>query len=117
MKTPISENMWKGERCFIIGGGPSLKGFDWSLLDGEKVIATNRGYQYCNPDIILGCDRRFFQAIQDLEFGIGVSFRQYRILNLGQSESANLRKVLRQKYGCIQIYTRTNCQTSPILST
>jgi hypothetical protein len=33
---------WKGEeRCFVIGGGPSLKGFDWKLLEGERVIGSN----------------------------------------------------------------------------
>jgi len=31
--------------CFIVAGGPSLKGFDWSLLDGKFVIAINRSYE------------------------------------------------------------------------
>jgi hypothetical protein len=35
---PVSEVLpsgcWKGERCVILGGGPSLRGFDFSVLDG-----------------------------------------------------------------------------------
>lgn len=31
--------------CFIVAGGPSLKGFNWSLLDGKFVIAVNRSYE------------------------------------------------------------------------
>lgn len=37
-------NRFKGERCFIIGNGPSLNKHDLSLLDGEKVFAVNSFY-------------------------------------------------------------------------
>jgi hypothetical protein len=70
--------MWKGERCFVIGGGPSLKGFDWSLLDGEKVIATNRSYEDCKADIIIGLDARFFRGIQELDYGT-ISKRKFNM--------------------------------------
>ena len=33
------------KECYIIGGGPSLGGFDWSKLDGKFVIAINRAYE------------------------------------------------------------------------
>lgn len=33
--------IWQGEMAYIIAGGPSLTGFDWSLLDGRKSIAIN----------------------------------------------------------------------------
>lgn len=36
--------LWKGETVFIIGGGSSLKNFDYSPLKGEKVIGTNRAF-------------------------------------------------------------------------
>lgn len=37
---------WPGERAFIIGGGPSLTGFDPSVLRGKgRVIATNSAYR------------------------------------------------------------------------
>jgi hypothetical protein len=31
--------------CYIVGGGPSLKKFNWNLLDGKFVIAINRAYE------------------------------------------------------------------------
>ncbi len=34
----------KGERCFILGNGPSLAETDFSLLRGETVFTLNRGY-------------------------------------------------------------------------
>lgn len=33
--------IWRGERCFIIAGGPSLMGFNFDLLRGKRVIAVN----------------------------------------------------------------------------
>jgi len=44
----LSEGAWAGHRCFIVGGGPSLTSFDWSLLAGEPhVIAINRAFLDC----------------------------------------------------------------------
>ena len=37
-------NRFKGQRCFIIGNGPSLNRHDLSLLEGEKVFAVNSFY-------------------------------------------------------------------------
>jgi len=37
------KNIHRG-RCFILGNGPSLKGFDFSQLNGELVFGTNRIY-------------------------------------------------------------------------
>ena len=36
--------MWAGEIVFIIGGGPSLRGFDFSPLYGRRVIGCNDAY-------------------------------------------------------------------------
>lgn len=33
------------KQCFIVGGGPSLTDFDWSLLDGKITIAINNAYK------------------------------------------------------------------------
>jgi len=38
----LPDNSWKDEDCYIIGGGPSLKRFNWSLLKGKKTIGINR---------------------------------------------------------------------------
>lgn len=40
------ENSLVGRRVFIIGGGPSLKGFDLSKLDDEYTIAINHSFDY-----------------------------------------------------------------------
>lgn len=38
--------MWKGETVFIIGGGPSLIGFDYSPIYDRKVIGVNNAYRF-----------------------------------------------------------------------
>jgi len=37
---------WANQRCFIIGGGSSLKDFDFDMLRGEHIIAINRAVEY-----------------------------------------------------------------------
>lgn len=41
----MPNGIWSGRRCFIVGGGPSLKGFDFSRLKGEIVVTVNRGFE------------------------------------------------------------------------
>jgi len=45
--TPI----WEGEPCYILGGGPSLETFDWSLLKGHHVIGCNAEC-YSSPALV-----------------------------------------------------------------
>lgn len=41
----LRDGEWRGERCFIIGGGPSLAGFDFGRLKGKgRIIAINKAY-------------------------------------------------------------------------
>lgn len=48
--------------CYIIGGGPSLIGFDWSNLDGKFVIAINRAYEVLpNAQIVYFTDDDYWQ--------------------------------------------------------
>jgi len=45
----MEDGAWRGERCFIIGGGPSLEGFDFSRLRGQgRVIAINRAFEHAH---------------------------------------------------------------------
>jgi hypothetical protein len=37
-------SLWEASACFIIGGGPSLKGFDFSILAVRNVIGCNDAY-------------------------------------------------------------------------
>lgn len=39
------KDIHKGERCFIIGGSPSLKLLDLTKLNNEYTFTTNRGYK------------------------------------------------------------------------
>lgn len=61
----LPSNCWAGQTCFIIGGGPSLHNFNWSLLEGYKVIGINKAFQtYPAVDVNFGIDYRFFEALQ-----------------------------------------------------
>jgi len=62
----LQTGQWTGQRCFIIGGGESLKGFDFNLLKGERVIAINRAFEYCDfADIWYAMDVRFYNDIRN----------------------------------------------------
>lgn len=53
---------WKGERCFIFGGGPSLKGFDGARVRGRgRVIAINNAGFDLVPfaDVLFWSDKRW----------------------------------------------------------
>lgn len=42
----LNNGVWAGQRAVLVGGGPSLKTFDWSLLAGEpNVIVVNRAWK------------------------------------------------------------------------
>jgi len=62
---------WSRSRCFIIGGGPSLKGFDFSRLDNELTIAVNRVHEFIkSPSIIFFIDEDgFYKDLMCREFG------------------------------------------------
>ena len=46
--------VWEGEDVFIIGGGSSLRNFDWSLLKTELTIGCNDAYRL-GADICTVC--------------------------------------------------------------
>lgn len=53
--------IWLDETVYLIGGGPSLKGFQWDLLDGKKSIAINRAVQfYPNANAVYWTDSRVY---------------------------------------------------------
>ena len=43
--------IWKGVSCYIVGGGPSLKDFDWNRIRGKNVIGCNVAF-YMGADLI-----------------------------------------------------------------
>jgi hypothetical protein len=40
----VKKNQYEGQRCFIIGGGPSIKEMDLSHLNDEYTACVNKGY-------------------------------------------------------------------------
>jgi len=42
---------WQGEPCYIIGGGASLAGFDFTLLKGRRVLGCNDAFRL-GPEIV-----------------------------------------------------------------
>ena len=61
---PLHDGMWRGRPCFVVGGGASLRGFDWSLLRGELTIGINRAFEFFEPTISFSMDLRFFQWLR-----------------------------------------------------
>lgn len=57
----LVEGAWSGEAAFLIGGGPSLKNLDWSLLKSHSnIIVVNRAYRDCqHADIFFSEDIQF----------------------------------------------------------
>ena len=51
----------KNNICFVVGGGPSLNGFDFSLLNGFDTIAVNKSVEYIpNPTYFVTTDYSYF---------------------------------------------------------
>lgn len=55
------EPIWSGETVYIIGGGPSLMGFDWNRLMGKRTIAINKAIlSYPRADALYWTDSRVY---------------------------------------------------------
>lgn len=65
----IPQTLWLGQECFIIGGGDSLRGFDWELLKGKLTIGCNDAY-IVNPTICVFGDAKE-QWMQKHSSGLG----------------------------------------------
>ena len=66
LKDSLPSGSWEGKRCFIIGGGPSLRGFDFSCLWGEKIIAVNKAFvDVPFAEIQYSADYQFQEWIND----------------------------------------------------
>ena len=46
--------------CFLLGGGPSLKDFDFKKLEGKFTIGANKIFKVFHPNIIYCMDRKFY---------------------------------------------------------
>jgi len=62
----LNTNSWAGRRCFILAGGESLKGFDFTPLKNELTIGINKAFQfYPDTKINYSMDSDFYSAIKD----------------------------------------------------
>lgn len=53
--------IFKGETVYLIGGGPSLKNFDFRELHGSKSIAINKAFLFHSfADVLYWTDSRFY---------------------------------------------------------
>jgi len=60
---------------YVVGGGPSLKGFDWERLRDKYVIVVCRAYQKVPwAKILYFTDKRFFEWYPDL-----ISFKGIKV--------------------------------------
>ena len=61
---------WSDRPCFIVGGGPSLRGFEFSKLNSKHTIAVNRAQEYIYPTILFFMDNEtFYQEVMGGHFG------------------------------------------------
>jgi len=76
----VSNGAWKGRRCFIVGGGPSIKNLDLSLLKSELTIGINRAYELLDPSILFGVDGQMWGWVEQGKFGEESKrkFREYK---------------------------------------
>jgi len=42
----LADGMFAGRPCFVVGGGPSMRGFRWDRLRGRLWIGINMAYRY-----------------------------------------------------------------------
>lgn len=55
---PLQDGAWKGRRCFILGGGPSLARFNVGALRDELTIGVNVAALNFNPTVAFVSDLR-----------------------------------------------------------
>ena len=64
----LESGCWVGKRCFLIAGGESLIGFDFSKLDSELTIGINKVFEfYPKAKINYMMDILFYEAIHKKE--------------------------------------------------
>lgn len=65
----MRDGAWAGHRAFVVGGGPSLRGFDWGLLKGELTIGVNRAFEKFEAGIMFSMDTRLWAFYEHGQLG------------------------------------------------
>ncbi len=100
------KDKYKGERCFVIGNGPSLKADDLKKLDNEYTFASNSIFRYYEftdwrPDFYSVSDKYYFNANKDKVDTVKVKKQKFFPLDFGIKYGfmQNCRYYLRTSYG------------------
>jgi len=59
----MQSGMWEGNRCFILGGGPSLANLNFQDIAGELTIGINKSFTKFNTTINYSMDQRFYDYL------------------------------------------------------
>jgi hypothetical protein len=94
------ENKYEGERCFILGNGPSLRNTDLSKLRHEYTFGMNRIY-LAFPD--MGFPTTFFVSVNDLV--IQQTARDIQNLDMPKFVSWRARQWLQPREDLYYLYT------------
>lgn len=67
LRDELPDGAWAGQACFVIGGGPSLTGFDFERLRGRgRVIAINRAFEFIPwADMLFFMDWKFYKRCHE----------------------------------------------------
>ena len=94
------KDIHRGERCFIMGNGPSLKNTDLSLLKDEYTFGMNRIF-LAFPE--MGFKTSYLLSVNDLV--IEQSNEEIQSLDIPRFVSWRSRKWLKQEQGLYFLYT------------
>ena len=62
----LNSRIWRGQTVYIVGGGPSLRDFDFSTLNGRPTIVVNRAFESVpDADVFITMDGRFLRTYQE----------------------------------------------------
>lgn len=76
----LHDGQWSGQPCFILGGGPSLIGFNFQRLRGRRTIAINRAFEYAPfAEILFSMDSTFYQWVLKYRGGAFFAFPGTRV--------------------------------------
>lgn len=56
----LNSNSWKGRRCFILAGGPSLSNFNFDILKDEITIGINKAFIEFSTTLNYSLDKKFY---------------------------------------------------------
>lgn len=59
----LPNGAWKGKTCFLLGGGPSLKDFDFNLIKNEITIGVNKSFIKFPTTVNYAMDERFYNMV------------------------------------------------------